>query len=67
MQFNSIGFIFHFLPLFLAVYYIFPLKYRNAALLFGSLVFYGFAGGLLPVFLLVCCTVLCYLAAITLK
>ena len=45
MQFNSIEFIFLFLPLFLAVYYLVPSRGRNAMLLLGSLLFYGFSGG----------------------
>ena len=66
MQFNSIAFIFHFLPLLLAAYYIFPSGLRNAVLLCGSLVFYFFAGGIQPVLMLLGCTVLCYVAALTL-
>ena len=44
MQFNSIAFIFCFLPLFLAVYYLFPRAWRTGLLVAGSLVFYFFAG-----------------------
>jgi len=44
MQFNSIAFLFCFLPLFLAVYYLFPASWRGALLLTASLVFYYFAG-----------------------
>ena len=39
MQYNSIPFIFYFLPVFLAVYYIFPEKSRNGVLLIGSYLF----------------------------
>lgn len=39
--FSGIEFLFRFLPIFLAVYYITPQKYRNTALLFGSIVFYA--------------------------
>ena len=39
MQFNSIEFLFYFLPLFMAVYLIFPQRWRNACLSIGSLVF----------------------------
>lgn len=39
MQFNSIEFLFCFLPLFLAVYYLCPHTWRNAVLSLGSLVF----------------------------
>ncbi len=41
MQFNSIPFLFVFLPVFLAVYYISPRRLKNAALLLGSVLFYG--------------------------
>lgn len=40
MQYNSISFLFYFLPLFLAIYYLFPAKLRNIVMLAGSLVFY---------------------------
>ena len=68
MQFNSIEFIFYFLPLFLAVYYIFPSKLRSAVLLLGSLVFYALAsnGNYWWVALFAACTVLCYGAGLTL-
>lgn len=45
MQFNSLTFLFNFLPLFLAVYYIFPVKWRNFVLVAGSLIFYGLGCG----------------------
>lgn len=45
MQFNSISFIFYFLPLFLAVYYVFPKSWRSTVLLLGSLAFYWQACG----------------------
>ncbi|MBP5173604.1 MAG: MBOAT family protein [Clostridia bacterium] len=41
MNFNSLDFIFLFLPFFLAAYYIMPPKGRNLLLLFGSLLFYA--------------------------
>ena len=40
MQFNSVEFLFLFLPVFLAVYYIAPAKWRNFLLLAASLLFY---------------------------
>ncbi len=46
MQLNSTYFIFCFLPLFLAIYYLVPAKWRNIPLLLGSLVFYGFNASL---------------------
>lgn len=69
MQFNSIEFIFYFLPLFLAVYYIFPKKLRSTVMLAGSLLFYAFAssGNYWWVTVFALCTVLCYGAALTLQ
>jgi alginate O-acetyltransferase complex protein AlgI len=40
MLFSSIPFLFYFLPLFFALYFIMPAKARNAALLLASLGFY---------------------------
>lgn len=40
MAFSSLEFIFQFLPIFLAAYYLTPAAYRNWTLLAGSLVFY---------------------------
>ena len=45
MQFNSIPFLFYFLPLFLAAYYLAPEKWRMGILSFGSLLFYWAASG----------------------
>lgn len=42
MVFSSLEFLFLFLPLFLLVYYLLPLKGKNIFLFAGSLVFYGF-------------------------
>lgn len=42
MVFSSVEFILIFLPVFLIVYYITPVSYRNVILLFGSLVFYAY-------------------------
>ncbi len=41
MVFSSLMFLFVYLPITLAVYYLAPLKLRNLALLIASLVFYG--------------------------
>ena len=40
MGFNTLPFIFIFLPVFLAVYYLIPERLRNGVLALGSLVFY---------------------------
>ena len=45
MQFNSIEFLFYFLPLFLAVYLTVPGRLRSGILLVGSLGYYAFASG----------------------
>ena len=42
MVFSSLEFLFLFVPLFLLVYYLLPLKAKNVFLFLGSLVFYGF-------------------------
>ena len=69
MQFNSINFLFCFLPLFLAVYYLFPAAWRNALLVIGSLIFYFFAGSnkLLVMCLLVGTTLFTYLVGLGLR
>jgi alginate O-acetyltransferase complex protein AlgI len=53
MVFSSLSFIFVFLPVFMALYYIFPAKYRNVLLFVGSLVFYSF-GEPYYLFLIIC-------------
>ena len=40
MVFSSITFLFYFLPIVLAIYYIVPNKFKNIVLLMASLVFY---------------------------
>ena len=41
MVFSSLMFLFVYLPVVLAVYYISPLKWRNLFLLIANLIFYG--------------------------
>lgn len=53
MVFSSLSFLFRFLPLFLAVYYILPVKYRNLCLFLGSILFYAF-GEPVYVVLIIC-------------
>ncbi len=48
MQFNSIDFLFFFLPVFLMVYYVLPDRLRNFVLIIGSLAFYAQAGSNKP-------------------
>mgnify|MGYP003298442002 CR=1 FL=1 len=45
MQFNSIEFIFEFLPLFLLIYYLIRREFRGVVLLAGSFAFYWLASG----------------------
>ena len=41
MLFSSISFLYYFLPLVLAVYFLTPARFRNAVLLLASLIFYA--------------------------
>ena len=50
MVFSSLMFLFVYLPVTLAVYYLVPLRARNLALLLASLVFYGWGE---PVYILI--------------
>ncbi len=52
MVFSSIEFLFYFLPIVLAAYFVTPHRFRNAVLLFASLVFYTWGTGVLAVMLL---------------
>lgn len=52
MVFSSITFIFYFLPIFLAIYYLIPKRLKNVALVIGSLVFYYFGVKDRPVYVL---------------
>ena len=40
MVFSSISFLYYFLPVFLVLYFLTPVKYRNITLLIGNLLFY---------------------------
>lgn len=50
VSFSSLEFLFRFLPIFLLIYFIVPAKYRETALVAGSVVFYAVGE---PVFILV--------------
>ena len=69
MQFNSIEFIFYFLPLFLCVYYLFPVQLRSTILLLGSFAFYALSsnGNYWWIAVLASSTIGCYGAAYTLR
>lgn len=68
MQFNSIEFLFCFLPAFMTAYAVFPRLLRSTVLVLGSLIYYGLAssGNYWWVALLATITVLAYLAGLTL-
>lgn len=65
MVFSSLEFLFLFLPLFLLVYYLLPLRGKNVFLFLGSLIFYGFGIAWNPWYLalIVASVVLNFLAA----
>lgn len=42
MVFNSVGFLLKFLPIFLLIYYMTEVKYRNVILFMGSIYFYAY-------------------------
>lgn len=65
MVFSSLLFMFVFLPIVLAVYYILPKKFRNAFLLIADLVFYGW-GEPIMVFLMIFSIVINYIAGLLL-
>ncbi len=66
VSFAGLEFIFRFLPVFLIIYYIVPVKYRDVALLFGSFVFYA-VGDPFFVLLLVGLTLLNYFVGKSMK
>ena len=45
MSFSDLTFLFYFLPLFFAVYYIVPFRFKNAVLVLGSAAFYFLGAG----------------------
>lgn len=45
MSFSDLTFLFYFLPLFFAVYYVLPFRFKNAALVLGSFAFYFIGAG----------------------
>ncbi len=69
MQFTSISFLFYFLPIFLALYYIPIPKLKNPLLLLASIVYYGFAvqWAWMPLLVLLGITLLTYLAGVTIE
>ena len=45
MSFSNLQFLFYFLPLFFAAYYLLPLRFKNAGLVLGSALFYFWGAG----------------------
>ena len=41
MEFSNLIFLFRFLPIFLLIYYLVPVRWKNPVLFFGSIIFYG--------------------------
>lgn len=68
VQYNSLAFIYVFLPLFLVIYYLGGQRYRNGILFFGSLIFYALSssGNYWWVAILIGVTFLSYYAALSL-
>ena len=69
MQFTSISFLFHYLPLFLVLYYIADVRFKNAVLLIGSIVYYGLAveWAVMPMAVLILITLLTYVAGLAIE
>ena len=53
MGLSDLNFLFRFLPAFLLLYYLCPMRYRNGILFVGSIIFCGF-GSLRGALLLLC-------------
>lgn len=66
MLFSSIPFLFYFLPLVLAVYFLVPWKLKNAVLLLSSLFFYGW-GEPRYIFLMIASIMLFYVCGLLIE
>lgn len=69
MNFSSLEFIFLFMPLFFAVYYLLPHRMRNAAIFLGSLIFYAIGTYKTPAFIIILAisTIINYLLGILIE
>lgn len=69
MQFTSISFLFHFLPIFLVLYYIADVRFQNGILLLGSVIYYGASvqWAAMPMLVLFVITLLTYVAGIAIE
>ena len=63
MLFNSISFLYYFLPVLIIIYFITPKKYKNIILLIASLLFYLY-GEPKYVFLMIAEIIIAYIGAI---
>ena len=45
VSFSNLQFLFYFLPLFFAAYYVLPFRFKNACLVLGSALFYFWGAG----------------------
>jgi len=63
MLFSSIEFLIYFLPIFMIVYAVTPLRLRGVILLIGSVVFYGKGAGVEITLLFLCLILINYLGA----
>ena len=63
MSFSDLTFLFYFLPLFFAVYYIVPFRFKNTVLVLGSAAFYFLGAGVRDCVLLGASVVLHYALA----
>ena len=59
MSFTDLSFLFYFLPLFLAVYYLVPRALKNAVLVLGSFAFYFCGAGARGTLLLTSSSAVC--------
>ncbi len=66
MVFSSLVFMFAFLPVVLLIYYLLPVKFRNAFLLIADLIFYGWGEPVL-VFLMLFSILINYIAGILIE
>ena len=59
VSFSSLEFLFRFLPVFLILYFVMPVKHRDMVLLIGSIIFYA-AGEPVFILALILCTLVNY-------
>ncbi|MDD4680051.1 MAG: MBOAT family protein [Clostridia bacterium] len=56
MVFSSISFLYYFLPIVLAAYFLVPFQYKNMVLLFSSLFFYFYGEPVYSILMILSCT-----------